>query len=60
KTGTAQWSTTKPPHAWFTAFAPFQNPEISFTVIVEEGEEGSRISLDIAREFMMWYFSRQP
>ena len=58
KTGTAQWSTTKSPHAWFTAFAPFQNPEISVTVLVEEGEEGSRISLDIAREFMMWYFSR--
>ena len=58
KTGTAQWSTTKPPHAWFTAFAPFQNPEISVTVLVEEGEEGSRISLDIAWEFMMWYFSR--
>ncbi|MFA5413812.1 MAG: penicillin-binding protein 2 [Patescibacteria group bacterium] len=58
KTGTAQWSTTKSPHAWFTAFAPFQNPEISVTVLVEEGEEGSRITLDIAREFMMWYFSR--
>ncbi len=58
KTGTAQWSTKKSPHAWFTAFAPFQNPEISVTVLVEEGEEGSRIALDIAREFMMWYFSR--
>ena len=58
KTGTAQWSTAKPPHAWFTAFAPYENPEISVTVLVEEGEEGSRISLDIAREFMMWYFSR--
>lgn len=58
KTGTAQWSTIKPPHAWFTAFAPYENPEISITVLVEEGEEGSRISLDIAKEFMMWYFSR--
>ncbi|MFA5128608.1 MAG: penicillin-binding protein 2 [Patescibacteria group bacterium] len=58
KTGTAQWSTTKSPHAWFTAFAPFNNPEISVTVLVEEGEEGSRVALDIAREFMMWYFTK--
>ncbi len=58
KTGTAQWSTTKSPHAWFTAFAPYENPEITVTILVEEGEEGSRIALDIAREFMMWYFSR--
>ncbi len=58
KTGTAQWSETKSPHAWFTAFAPYENSEIVITVLVEEGEEGSAIALDIAREFMMWYFSR--
>lgn len=58
KTGTAQWSTTKSPHAWFTSFAPYENPEIVVTVLVEEGEEGSRIALDIAKEFMMWYFSK--
>jgi penicillin-binding protein 2 len=58
KTGTAEWQTNKPPHAWFTAFAPYENPEIAITVLVEEGEEGSRISLDIAHEFLQWYFSR--
>lgn len=58
KTGTAQWSEKKSPHAWFTAFAPFENPEIEITVLVEEGEEGSRISLDIADEFLQWYFNR--
>lgn len=58
KTGTAQWGTDKTPHAWFTVFAPYENPEVAVTVLVEEGEEGSRISLDIAHEFLMWYFSR--
>ncbi len=58
KTGTAQWQTDKPPHAWFTAFAPFENPEVVVTVLVEEGEEGSRVSLDVAHEFLQWYFSR--
>jgi penicillin-binding protein 2 len=58
KTGTAQWSQTKSPHAWFTSFAPYENPEVVVTVLVEEGEGGSRISLDIAREFLWWYFSR--
>jgi penicillin-binding protein 2 len=58
KTGTAEWQTNKPPHAWFTVFAPYENPEIAITVLVEEGEEGSRISLDIAHEFLQWYFSR--
>ncbi|MDP1891923.1 MAG: penicillin-binding transpeptidase domain-containing protein, partial [Gemmatimonadaceae bacterium] len=58
KTGTAQWSEKKSPHAWFTAFAPYENSEIVVTVLVEEGGEGSAIALDIAREFMMWYFSR--
>lgn len=58
KTGTAEWSTIKKPHAWFTAFAPFENPEIVVTVLVQEGEEGSRSALPVAREFLNWYFRR--
>lgn len=55
KTGTAQWNSTKPNHAWFTSFAPFENPEIVVTVLVEEGEEGSRIASPIAYEFYKWW-----
>ncbi|MBI4811851.1 penicillin-binding protein 2 [Candidatus Falkowbacteria bacterium] len=36
KTGTAQWSSKKAPHAWFTGFAPYDNPEIVITVLVED------------------------
>ncbi len=57
KTGTAQGQTGKLPHAWFTGFAPFSNPEIVITVLVEEGGEGSGIALDVAYEFLDWYFN---
>ncbi|MEK7532345.1 MAG: penicillin-binding protein 2 [Patescibacteria group bacterium] len=52
KTGTAQWSRERPTHAWFAGFAPFNNPEIAITVIVEEGGEGSKTAIPVAREFI--------
>lgn len=55
KTGTAQWSSTKEPHAWFTSFAPFDNPEIVVTVLVEEGGGGSSMSAPIVHEFYQWW-----
>ena len=55
KTGTAQWSATKENHAWFTAFAPFENPKIVVTVLIEEGTEGSVVAEPIARDFLLWW-----
>lgn len=55
KTGTAQWNAAKENHAWFTSFAPFENPQIVVTILVEEGEEGSRIAAPIAHEFYKWW-----
>lgn len=55
KTGTAQWNRNKPNHAWFTSFAPFDDPEIVVTILVEEGEEGSRVAAPIAYEFYRWW-----
>ncbi|BFD25228.1 MAG: penicillin-binding protein 2 [Candidatus Parcubacteria bacterium] len=57
KTGTAQWSTQKEPHAWFTSFAPYEEPSIVLTVLVEEGKEGSAVGAAVAREILTWYFS---
>ena len=59
KTGTAQWGTGKTPHAWFTGFAPYNNPEVAITVLVEEGGEGSVISTQITKDILSWYFSRK-
>lgn len=56
KTGTAQWSSKHRPHAWFTGFAPYSDPEIVITVLIEEGGEGSDTAIPIAREFLTWYF----
>lgn len=55
KTGTAQWSQEKDTHAWFTSFAPFENPEIVVTVLVEEGGEGGIAAEPIAKEFYEWW-----
>ncbi|MFA6170960.1 MAG: penicillin-binding transpeptidase domain-containing protein [Patescibacteria group bacterium] len=56
KTGTAQFSTTKPTHAWFTGFAPYDNPELVITILVEEGGGGDVIAVPIAKEFLEWYY----
>lgn len=36
KTGTAQSSPSRPPYAWFTSFAPAQNPKIAVAVLVQK------------------------
>jgi penicillin-binding protein 2 len=52
KTGTAQWRTGQPNHAWFTGFAPYDDPEIVVTVLIEAGGEGSAAAAPVAREIM--------
>ena len=45
KTGTAEHGTdprATPPHAWYIAFAPAQNPKVAVAVLVENG--GDRLS----------------
>lgn len=58
KTGTAEsHGLGKPePHAWFTVFAPFDNPEIVLTILVENGGEGSSVAAPIAKEILSTYF----
>lgn len=59
KTGTAQGPKGKAPHAWFTGWAPYEKPEISITVLIEEGEEGSRTAVPVAYEILKWYFAQK-
>jgi len=62
KTGTAEFgspnSEQSQTHAWFTAFAPVNNPQISVTVFLEGGGEGSRDAAPIAKEIMEEYFKQ--
>ena len=56
KTGTAETAKNKAPHSWFTVFAPYENPEIVITILIENGGEGSTTAVPIAKEALNWYF----
>ncbi|TSC93310.1 MAG: penicillin-binding protein 2 [Candidatus Berkelbacteria bacterium Licking1014_85] len=55
KTGTAQVTTDKF-HAWFTVFAPYDNPQIAIVVLIEEGGEGYLTAGPIAKSILEFYF----
>lgn len=60
KTGTAEsHAKSGLPHAWFTVFAPADNPEIVLTVLIEEGGQGSDIAAPLAKELLKTYFERK-
>jgi peptidoglycan glycosyltransferase len=58
KTGTAQVPNGAP-HAWFTCFAPANDPQIAVAIVIENGGSmgndatGGRIAAPIAREIML-------
>jgi penicillin-binding protein A len=58
KTGTAQQGVNQPPNAWFTAFAPADDPQIAIAVVVEDGgslgdqASGGRVAAPIAKKVM--------
>jgi len=66
KTGTAEFPGPRdeqgnlPTHAWFTAFAPYEDPEIALVVFVARGGEGSTTAVPIAAQILRYYFSRNP
>ena len=68
KTGTAQvYSLDKgktdvkklQDHALFISYAPFEDPEIVVTVIVEHGGGGSSVAAPIARDVIEFYLNRK-
>jgi penicillin-binding protein 2 len=67
KTGTAEFCEKYPEcldedgtiattHAWFTAFAPYQEPEIAVVVFIYGGGEGSIAAMPITAEILNYYF----
>ena len=59
KTGTAQFDNNEKEHAWFTAYAPYENPEIAITVVVEGGGEGGAAALPIAKEALRYWAAQR-
>ncbi len=48
-----------PTHAWFLAFAPYENPQIALVVFVFGGGEGSAVAVPIANDILNYYFGRE-
>ena len=55
KTGTAQFGNEGKTHAWFTSFAPYEDPELVLTVLIEGGGEGFSTAAPIARDIYKWW-----
>src|SRR3989344_1178094 len=66
KTGTAEFGDFKneqgsisryKTHAWYTAYAPADNPRITATVLLEAGGEGSTNASPVVKEIFRWFLS---
>ena len=58
KTGTAQTWQEDIYHNWVTVFAPYDNPEIVLTVLIENVPGWQVAALPVAYEVLNWYFSQ--
>ena len=57
KTGTAEFANDiNESHAWFTAFAPAEDPEICVTIIIEKAGTGVEYAVPLARRIFDAYF----
>jgi penicillin-binding protein 2 len=59
KTGTAQFANNTKTHAWFVAFAPYENPTIALAVLIEGGGEGSTTAIPVAGNFLKAFFEQE-
>ncbi len=67
KTGTAQVVSLKTKkikkkyfdHAWFTSYAPSENPEIAITVLVENGGNGGKTAAPLAKKIAEAYIKNK-
>lgn len=56
KTGSAEYNSERDSHAWFTGFAPVEDPEICVTVLIEGAGSGSDYAVPMARRVFDAYF----
>jgi len=57
KTGTAELGNNYY-HNWVTVFAPYEDPQIILTIVIENVKEVQAAALPIAKEVLGWYFTR--
>ena len=58
KTGTAQTGKADVYHNWVTVFAPYPDPQIVLTVVIENVPGVQVASLLVAQDVLNWYFSQ--
>lgn len=56
KTGSAEYNKDRDSHAWFTGFAPVEDPQVCVTVIIEGAGSGGDYAVPIARRVFDAYF----
>lgn len=58
KTGSAEFSADKSDsHAWFTGFAPVEDPKVCVTIIVEGAGSGGEYAVPVAKRIFDAYFA---
>ena len=57
KTGTAQENKSRPNHALFISYAPYNDPDIAMTVVVPNGYTSTNAA-EIARDIYKYYFKK--
>ncbi len=58
KTGSAQTSRPHYYHNWITVFAPYEDPQIVLTIMIENVKDIQASVLPVAKEVLNWYFTR--
>jgi penicillin-binding protein 2 len=58
KTGTAQTGKNEIYHNWITIFAPYDDPEIVLTVMVESVPQNTGVANLVSREILGYYFGQ--
>ncbi len=56
KTGSAEFNSESDSHAWFTGFAPAEDPEICVTIIIENAGSGGEYAVPVAKRIFDAYF----
>lgn len=53
KTGTAESTPGRPPHAWFVGYVPADRPRLAFSVAIEHGGSGAVVAGPVAKRLAM-------
>ncbi|MGD0091409.1 MAG: penicillin-binding transpeptidase domain-containing protein [Planctomycetota bacterium] len=59
KTSTAEHRKGAEPHAWFAGYAPADNPQVAFAVMLEEGGHGGAVAAPLAYKMLREVYGTQ-